>query len=291
MIKKITLCFVLLLFFCAGLFAKDIDGQVRSYKVGVCDFIAIKDIETNMGREILLRPTAEVVSRVMANNQNPSSINVFLVKSPNGIILIDTGTGEGGMAVNNLENAGVKSGDVDIVILTHMHGDHIGGLVSAGKKVFGKALIYVNDKELEYWTNSVSADPGTAARAGQVRAAYGGNIKTFKWGEYITPEIKASAAPGHTPGHTVFEIESGGEKMTVIADLVHVLKVQTADPNMAVIFDVNPREAVDSRKKIFKSVSKNRTRVAGMHIPFPGVGTIAEETGGEYVFSPSFSIR
>lgn len=289
--KRIFLSFALLLCLCAGLYARDVEGQVRSYKVGSLDFIALKDIETNMGREILLRPEAEVVGRVMANNQNPSSINAFLVKSKDRIILIDAGIGEGGMAVNNLETAGVNPKDVDIVIITHMHGDHIGGLVSSGGKVFGKAFVYINDKELAYWTGSISRDPGTSALAGRVKAVYGDKIKTFKWDDNITPEIKAIAAPGHTPGHTVLNIESDGEKIIVIGDLVHVLKVQTADPNMAVIFDVNSREAVDSRKKIFKDVSKNKTRVAGMHIPFPGVGTIVEETGGEYIFSPSVSIR
>ncbi|MDR1195747.1 MAG: MBL fold metallo-hydrolase [Endomicrobium sp.] len=244
-----------------------------------------------MGKEILLLPNAEVVGKVMANNRNPSSINTFIVKSGQQNILIDTGVGDGGAALSNLKIAGFDPKDINIVIITHMHGDHIGGLIAGGRKVFENAVIYINDKELNYWLNSSAPDASTAGMAKSVQAVYGDKIKTFKWGDAITPEIKALAAPGHTPGHTVFEIESDGEKMLVIADLVHVLKVQLADPNMSVTFDTNPREAADSRKSIFKDVSKNKTRVAGMHIHFPGVGVIQETTGGAYEFSPSVSVR
>lgn len=289
--KKVILCFALMFSFTFSLYAEDVDGQVRTYKVGKFDFIALKDIDTNMGREILLQPTANIVAKVMYNNQNPSTINAFLAKSKEQNILFDTGTGEGG-ALKNLRTAGINSDDVNIIIITHMHADHIGGLLSSsGKKNFSNATVYVNDKELDYWLNSSAADPATSGLAQKVYSVYGDKIKTFKWGDNITPEIKSIAAPGHTPGHSVFEIESDKEKLLVISDLVHVLKVQLADPNMAVIFDTNPKDAVDSRRKIFKDISKNKTRVAGMHIHFPGVGTIIEGTGGEYIFSPSVSIR
>lgn len=290
--KKIFLSLVLMSSFALSLYAKDVVGQVRTYKVGKFDFIAIKDIETNMGKEILLQPTAPIVARLMANNQNPSSINTFLLKSKDQSILIDTGVGVGGGFLNNLKSAEFDPKDIDIVIITHMHSDHIGGLLTPdGKKAFDKAAVYINEKELEYWTNSNTQDPGTSALAKNVRNVYGDNLKTFKWGENIIPEVKSVAAPGHTPGHTVFEIESDGDKLIIIADLVHVLKIQMADPNMAVTFDINPREAVDTRKKIFKEISKNKTRVAGMHIHFPGVGTIIETTGGEFEFSPSVSLK
>ncbi|MDR2426889.1 MAG: MBL fold metallo-hydrolase [Endomicrobium sp.] len=290
--KRIFLYLVFGACFVSSLYAEDVSGQVRTYQIGKFDFIAIKDVETNMGKEILLYPDAAIIGRVMANNQNPSSINAFVLRNDKENILIDTGVGEGGGFLNNLKIAGVEAKNVNIVIITHMHSDHIGGLVSStGKKVFENAVIYINEKELNYWINSSAPDGSTSGMAKTVQSVYKDKIKTFNWGENITPEIKALAAPGHTPGHTVFEIESDDEKMLVIADLVHILKVQMADPNMTVTFDINPREAADSRKKIFKDVSKNKKRIAGMHMPFPGVGTIIERTGGEYEFLPSVSVK
>ena len=287
--KKVFLCFAALCFAAVNMYARDVDGQVRTYKVGDFEFVALKDIDTNMGKEILLQPTADVIAKVMANNQNPSSINAFLLKGKNHKILIDTGTGA---VINNLKIAGVEPEDVTIVLITHMHGDHIGGLITpSGEKTFPNADIYVNAKELNYWVNSETQDRGSSAMAKNVQAAYGDKIKTCNWGDNIIPEIKALDASGHTPGHTMFEITSDDQKMLVIGDLMHVLKIQIADPNMAVTFDVNPRAAIDVRKKIFKDVSKNRTRIAGIHIPFPGVGTLKETTGGAYEFSPSVSIN
>ncbi|MCL2144841.1 MAG: MBL fold metallo-hydrolase, partial [Endomicrobia bacterium] len=281
--KKVFLCFAALCFAAVNMYARDVDGQVRTYKVGDFEFVALKDIDTNMGKEILLQPTADVIAKVMANNQNPSSINAFLLKGKNHKILIDTGTGA---VINNLKIAGVEPEDVTIVLITHMHGDHIGGLITpSGEKTFPNADIYVNAKELNYWVNSETQDRGSSAMAKNVQAAYGDKIKTCNWGDNIIPEIKALDASGHTPGHTMFEITSDDQKMLVIGDLMHVLKIQIADPNMAVTFDVNPRAAIDVRKKIFKDVSKNRTRIAGIHIPFPGVGTLKETTGGAYEFS------
>ncbi|MCL1971712.1 MAG: MBL fold metallo-hydrolase [Endomicrobia bacterium] len=290
--RKLFLCFAVLCFVAANVCAKDVTGQVRTYHVGDFEFIAIKDIETNMGKAILLQPNAEVVAKVMANNQNPSSINAFLVKGNNHKILIDTGIGSGGNAMNNLRTAGVEPEDITIVLLTHMHGDHIGGLITPeGEKVFPNAVIRMHAKELEYWVGDNAKDPGTSALARNVRSVYGDKIQTFNWGDEIIPEIKALRASGHTPGHTIFEINSDNQKMLVIGDLIHVLKVQIADPNMAVTFDLNPREAIETRKKVFKDVSKNKTRVAGMHIPFPGVGTITSAAGGAYEFSPSVSVN
>ena len=290
--RKLFLCFAALCFAAANVCAKDVAGQVRTYKVGDFDFVAIKDMETSMGKEILLQPNAEVVAKVMANNRNPSSINAFLVKGKNHKILIDTGIGDNGNVMKNLQAAGVEPEDITIVLITHMHGDHIGGLITQkGEKVFPNAVIRIHVKELEYWVGDNSKDPGSSAFAKNVQSVYGDKIQTFNWGDNITPEIKALRAFGHTPGHTIFEINSDNQKMLVIGDLIHVLKVQIADPNMAVTFDLNPKEAAESRKKVFKDVSKNKTRVAGMHIPFPGVGTLTGTTGGAYEFSPSVSVN
>jgi glyoxylase-like metal-dependent hydrolase (beta-lactamase superfamily II) len=240
-----------------------------------------------MGKSILLNPDAEAVKKVMYDDRNPSTINAFVIKTSGKTILIDTGTGSGGKLLKNLESAGITPDKTDIVIITHMHSDHVGGLAGEkAEKVFTSADVYIAAPEFRYWVDAVASEKNTART---LKAVYGNKLKTFEWNENITPEIKALAAPGHTPGHTVFEISSGEDKILVIGDLVHNIKVQTLDPSISVVFDSDPKQAAAVRKQIFKSAARSKTRVAGMHIPFPGVGYLSEDTGGKYSFNPSYN--
>ena len=291
--KKVLFASVLALFcFCVSGFAQDSDEAspegFKTYKIGSMDFIALKDLDTNMGNSIFLKPDSGIIKKLMPDNQNPASINAFLVKTSSKTVLIDTGVGENGSLIKNLIAAGVSPDQVDIVLITHMHGDHIGGLINSGnQKVFPSADIYIAKPDVDYWTSTISSNIRNSDLSRAVKAVYGNKLKTFTWGENIIPEIKSIKAQGHTPGHTAFEISSDGEKIIVIGDLIHNLKVQMADPAIAVTFDVDPLQAVDTRKRILKDAARTKTRVAGMHIPFPGVGTIAEKDDGGYFFNPT----
>lgn len=266
----------------------DVAGESRTYKIGDLTFIAVKDLDTNMGKQILERPNDPVVKRVMPDNQNPSTINAFVLKTKNQIILFDTGVGAGGNLLKNLQGIGIAPKDIDIIILTHMHSDHIGGLTDANnEKVFPKAEIYVAKPEIEYWVNNISLDVGTSNLARTVRNVYGDKVKMFEWGDNITPEIRSVKAFGHTPGHTIYAISSNGQQLWVIGDLIHSLKVQMADPSMSVTFDVNRKQAAETRKAIMKEAEEKKISIAGMHIPFPGVGTLTETSLGVYFFNPS----
>lgn len=282
------LLFLTISFVASICFADNSSIRYKYYRLGDCYFIAIKDQDTNMGKSILLNPDAAILKRIMPDNQNPSTINTFLLKTKDKTVLFDTGTGLGGKAIENLKAAGIDPDKIDIVIITHMHGDHVGGLVtSEGLQAFINSEIYINDIELQYWIDNISLDTGTSNLARQIKALYGDKIKTFKWGESIIPEIQALSAPGHTPGHTIFEITAGKDKMLVIGDIIHNTKVQTAVPTIAVTFDVNPNQATETRRAVFKDVQKRKIRVAGMHIHFPGIGYIEESGGGSYFFNPS----
>ena len=286
--KKLFFSLVLAMFCFVSFGFADVEGASRTYKIGDLTFIAVKDLDTNMGKQILARPNDPVVKKVMPDNQNPSTINTFVLKTKNKIILFDTGVGAGGELVKNLQGVAIAPKDIDIVVLTHMHGDHIGGLIGANnEKVFTKAEIYVAKPELEYWINNISLDVGTSNLARTINNVYGDKVKMFEWGDAITPEVKSVKAFGHTPGHTMYEISSGTHKLWVVGDIIHSLKVQMADISMSVTFDVNQKQAAETRKAIIKEAEEKKIRIAGMHIPFPGVGTLTETSSGIYFFNPS----
>ncbi|MDR1285552.1 MAG: MBL fold metallo-hydrolase [Campylobacteraceae bacterium] len=266
----------------------EVGDNIKSYELGEAEFMAIKDKDTNMGKSILLEPDAKIVKDVMPDDQNPSSINAFILKTKDKIILIDTGLGSSGELLQNLNSANIKPENIDIVLLTHMHADHIGGLVdSKNEKIFSKAVVYAADKELEYWLSDLPVNKANIDLAKTVKNVYEDSFKTFVWNENITLEIKALEAAGHTPGHTVFEITSKNEKILVIGDLIHSLKVQTADPKMSVTFDINPKQAADTRVKIFNQITKENMKIAGMHLPFSGIGYMSKDVNSSYKFTAS----
>ncbi|MDR0407444.1 MAG: MBL fold metallo-hydrolase [Campylobacteraceae bacterium] len=271
------LFFTIFIFFCGYVFAND----TQSFKVGDIEFIAIKDADTNMGKAILLEPNDEVVQKVMNSDQNPSSVNTFLLKTKDELVLIDTGFGKKGNLLKNLKALNIEPEQINTILLSHMHGDHIGGLVNDGKKVFENAKILVHEDELKYWLDKKTKNSDLAK---EVNAIYANSLQTFSWDESIYSNIKPLNATGHTPGHTFFEINSNGEKLVVVADIVHVLNVQVAKPSISVVFDVDPKQAAKTREVYFKKFADEKTKIAGMHILFPGVGYILSDGENSYKF-------
>ncbi|MDR1912643.1 MAG: MBL fold metallo-hydrolase [Helicobacteraceae bacterium] len=265
-------------------FAFGADGVFR-YQVGDLEAIAIKDRDTNMGKEILLDPDAPIVKEVLADNQNPSSINVFVIRSSAPqtrfpTILIDTGTG--GDIFANLKEANIALDSIEIILITHMHGDHIGGLIQNGKATFKNAAVFLPKNDLGYWLGS-GDDNRKAAMA--LQEVYGDRLATFEWDKEIARAIKTIKAEGHTPGHSAFLIESKGQKLFIVSDLIHSIKVQTADPSQSVVYDVDPVLAASTRKKLLNYAANANLQIAGMHIPFPGIGKVVKEKDG-FKFTP-----
>jgi glyoxylase-like metal-dependent hydrolase (beta-lactamase superfamily II) len=281
--KKLLCLCLFLLSLTNILFAQN----VKSYSFGKSTFISLKDKDTAMNKSILLKPDAEIVKKILGDGTAAGSINAFILKTEDKTILIDTGLGKSGELLDALKNAKIEPITIDIILLTHMHGDHIGGLVDSDKKVFENAVVYVNEKELDYWINGTPKNKGNADMARKVKDVYGDQLKTFAWDTEVVPNIKAINAVGHTPGHTAFELDFNGEdKLLVIGDLVHSLKVQLADPSMSVTFDVDPDEAAKTRIRIFEYIASEKIKIAGMHIPFSGVGYILKGEGESYKFEP-----
>ncbi len=255
-------------------------ADARTYSLGGMEVIALADTDPratrpdNPGLLVGLRPedAARYLSRPGSMN---NSVNCFIVKNGREVILFDTGTGGGGLLPASLAAAGISPDAVDAVVITHFHGDHIGGLVRDGQAVFPRARLMVPRLEVE-------ANPQAAMT---FMAAYAGRLLTFEWNHPVADGVMAVDAHGHTPGHTVFLIDNNGrDKLMIAGDLVHFGAIQLPVPEVAVTYDSDPANAVASRKRLFDKAAGEGYAIASMHLPFPGFGTLRKEGTG-YVFT------
>ena len=227
------------------------------------------------------------------------SVNAFVVRNGDSVVLIETGSGdylgpEAGKLLGNLEAAGVKPADVDAILLTHMHPDHSAGLtdMKTGKAHYENAELIVHENEPKHWLHDDAAMARGTERekklmfqqAREQTAPYLNRMRTFTGGE-VRPGIRAVPCPGHTPGHTGYMIESGGEALLIWGDTVHMPEVQVPRPEVTMTVDVDSAGAEASRRRIFDMAASERLLVTGMHLHFPGFGHVARE-GANYRFVP-----
>ena len=227
------------------------------------------------------------------------SINAFLVNTGSRLILIDSGAGTlygdcCGHLLSNLRASGYLPEQVDEVYLTHLHADHVGGVAPGGRIAFPNAVVRVSDVDADYWlsdSNEKAAPKLLEAMFDGDRASLqpyidAGRFKPFGYGSELSPGITPIASPGHTPGHSFFQVESKGQKLLLWGDVVHVSQVQFPDPSVTVSYDSDPREAAAERQAVFADAAKNGYLIAAAHISFPGVGHVMAR-GGHYYWVPS----
>ncbi|HEU4727811.1 MAG TPA: MBL fold metallo-hydrolase, partial [Kofleriaceae bacterium] len=193
-----------------------------------------------------------------------TSVNCFLVNTGTKLVLIDAGAGSLfgptlGKALAALKASGYQPEQVDEIYITHMHGDHIGNLVSNGKLVFPNATVRAGKADADYWLSQANLDKAPEGQKDFFRGAQlsinpyvkAGKFKPIEGAGELIPGIKAIPAPGHTPGHTIYQLESKGQKMVMWGDLMHVAAVQFPDPSVTIQFDSDPKAAAAERKKAF----------------------------------------
>jgi glyoxylase-like metal-dependent hydrolase (beta-lactamase superfamily II) len=233
-----------------------------------------------------------------------ASINTFLFKCAGKLILIDTGAGElmgpsAGHLFSSLEAAGFSPDDIDIVMLTHIHSDHSGGLIADGKPAFKNAVLYVSRHDFEFWLSEEQMRSAKPERQQSFRNAVAkvkpwadtGMIRTFNFDQEFLPGLRSWAQPGHTPGHTYFVLESRGSKLVFCGDIVHVAEIQLPNPEIAITLDVDPVAAVSKRKEFLSIASAEGFWLAADHISFPGIGHVRQSGNGYRWIPVPFSVR
>jgi len=174
-----------------------------------------------------------------------------------------------------------------------MHPDHVGGLAAEGKAVFPNAVVRADKRDADFWLAQKTLDAAPKDEKGFIEGAMAslkpyvdtGKFKAFDGGAELVPGMKAVAAYGHTPGHTIYVVESKGQKLVLWGDLMHVAAVQFPNPAVTIQFDTNGKAAAVQRKKAFADAAKGGYWVGAAHLSFPGIGHLRSEGSG-YVFVP-----
>jgi glyoxylase-like metal-dependent hydrolase (beta-lactamase superfamily II) len=242
---------------------------------------------------------AAALKRAYLKDPVQTSVNAFLVNTGTKLVLIDTGAAGlfgptlGNLAAN-LKAAGYQPEQIDEIYITHMHPDHLGGLMAGDKMAFPNAVVRADRRDADYWLSQANLDKAPEGMKGFFQGAMAsfnpyvaaGKFKPFDGNTELVTGVRALASHGHTPGHTTYVVESKGEKLVLIGDLIHVAAVQFPDPTVTIQFDSDSKAALAQRRKAFADAAKGGYWVGAAHISFPGIGHL-QAAGKGYNWIPA----
>jgi glyoxylase-like metal-dependent hydrolase (beta-lactamase superfamily II) len=241
----------------------------------------------------------QLLKRAFLADPVETSVNAYLVNTGSKLVMIDSGSGNLfgptlGNLVNNLKAAGYQPEQVDEIYITHMHADHVGGLMAGDKLAFPNAIVRADKRDAEYWLSQANLDAAPESAKDFFKGAMlslnpyvaAGKFKPFDGNGELVPGITSVATYGHTKGHTMYVVESKGQKMAILGDLMHVAAVQFPQPAVTIQFDTDSKAAAVQRKKVYADGAKQGFWLAVAHLPFPGIGHIRPDAAG-YVFVPA----
>ena len=239
------------------------------------------------------------LARAFLSEPVETSVNVYFINTGTKLVLVDTGVGGAhgpnlGKLAANLLASGYTPEQVDEVYVTHMHGDHIGGLMADVRRAFPNATVRAARREADYWLSKERMEAAPQdARSGFERAmamftpyVTAGRFRPFDGDTELVPGVRALASYGHTPGHTSYVVESKGEKLVLWGDLIHVAAVQFGEPAVTIKYDKEPKAAAAERRKAFAAAAQGGYWVGAAHLAFPGIGHVRAE-GRAYAFVPA----
>ena len=289
----------------APLSGHQVTGAYR-HPVGHFEVIALNDgmLEIPVGMFLGADPAEAgklLSARSLPSDKSPTAVNAFIVNTGDRLVLIDSGSGSlmgpsAGRFAANLAAFGIDPASVDVVAMTHVHPDHFGGLLTADRRIaLPKAQFVISEADTKFWLDESIAAKAPAdakpffdmARASVSPYIAAGNVRFIADGQDVVPGVTAHAAPGHTPGHTMYRVTSGNETLLIWGDIIHSYALQFAHPDWAIAFDVEPPKAIATRQKVFDMAATDKLTIAGAHVPFPGIGHV-ERSGAAYAYEPLF---
>ena len=277
-------------------------SAVQRFKVGEFTVTALSDgfLELNAGLFPALSDAdfqAALAAAFLQPGAYQAAVNAYVIDDGNSVRLIDAGGGpmapSVGKITSSLTAAGYSPDQVQSLIMTHLHPDHVGGAAAGGQARFANAELVVNSADHAFWTNAdiraqVSDDVKVFFDMAKGAVdAYGERVRQFEGEADIAPGLRAMPLPGHTPGHTGYLLSSGNSSMLIWGDIIHAPPVQFANPAAGIVFDTDGETAAATRARVLDMASADRLTIAGMHLSFPGVGHISKTSSGGYHFHPA----
>lgn len=269
------------------------DFEVTALSDGVVA-LPVEKLLTNTKPE----KTLKALQKHHLSTPTATSVNGYLINTGSKLVLIDTGAATLfgptlGRLANSLKAAGYSPEQVDEVYITHMHGDHVGGLMNGDQLAFPNAIVRADQHDADFWLSQVNMDKAPADAKGAFQGAMAsinpyvkaGKFKAFNGDTELVPGVKAVAARGHTPGHSVYLVESKGQKLMLWGDLMHVAAVQFENPTVTISFDSDSKAAMAQRLKAYADAAKQGYMVGATHLSFPGLGYVRSEGKG-YAWVP-----
>lgn len=281
-----------------------VPGYYR-YASGDFEVTALYDGFVDLGTPLLKGLRADQIQSLLArmfieNSKGvQTAVNAYLVHTGSHLVLVDAGSASCfgptlGQVQENIRAAGYKPEDVDTVLLTHLHPDHLCGVLDkAGQPAFPNATLWAAQEDVDFWLNekvAAAAPEGNkpffqmAMNAAKPYQATG-KFRSFKAGDALLPGVSVVSTHGHTPGHSSYLFSSGRQNLLVWGDIVHSHAVQFRHPEVSLEFDVDQKQAIATRKALFERATKAGWAIAGAHLPFPGLGHIRKESKG-YAWVP-----
>jgi glyoxylase-like metal-dependent hydrolase (beta-lactamase superfamily II) len=268
------------------------------YKVGDLEVTAINDgfarrpVEGFIRNAELSQVQAALQEAFLPTDSLPLTFNTLVLSQGGRLTLIDTGNGDmgaptSGRWMENFRTAGFDPAQVNTVVISHFHGDHINGLrLKDGTAVFPNAEVMVPAAEWAFWMDDTRMNQAPEAMKGAFQGArrvfgpIAQNVKRYEMDKEIVPGLTSIAAPGHTPGHTAYMLSSGSGKLMIMSDVTNHPALFVRNPDWSAVFDMDADQARATRRRMLDMAASEKAQVAFYHAPFPATGHIAKDGNG-----------